>query len=48
MLIDGKCHEGCNQVVVGSSVKVKCRIGDQTIIDTVTPKTLSILTPNAV
>ena len=32
-LIDGKCHEGRNQVVVGDSIDIKCRIGDQTNID---------------
>ena len=33
VLIDGKCCEGSNRVVIGRSVKVKHRIGDQTIID---------------
>ena len=32
-LIDGKCHEGGNQVVLGDSIDVNCRIGEQTIID---------------
>ena len=31
--IDGKCHEGGNQVVVDHSIKIKRRIDDQTIID---------------
>ena len=35
VLIDGKCHEGCNRVVIGDSVDVKHRIGNQTIIDNV-------------
>ena len=33
VLIDGKCHEGSNQAVVGESKDVKRRIDDQTIID---------------
>ena len=33
VLIDGKCCEGSNRVVVDHSIKLKHRIGDQTIID---------------
>ena len=32
-LIDGNCRKGCNQVVVGHSVKLKHSIDSQTIID---------------
>ena len=32
-LIDGKCGKGCDWVVVGHSVEIKCSIDDQTIID---------------
>ena len=32
-LIDGNCHKGCNQIVMGRSVKLKHSIDDQTIMD---------------
>ena len=32
-LIDGKCREGSNRIVVDCSIKIKHRIDDQTIID---------------
>ena len=30
----GKCHKGDDRVVIGHSMNVKCKVDDQTIIDT--------------
>ena len=28
-----RCHKGSNQIVVGHSVNLKCKVDDQTIVD---------------